>query len=232
MKNEDKKVPDAPDILFVCPFHTGLTSGLIDEEGNHQGGNPVWHGMAVRVSADDEEYINLSHAWHKQSDNSINHFHYAYIIYYTSHHPPDGFHHSASCLAGCVSIIAIIHPFRIYVRSCQLYTLGYQRLVHIDVSSSVPLPSPTGCMALLRGDFVRILSGITCIGCIRIDFFLHGILSAMVLSVSPNLLLANDARYGYRFPPPLHSWYLPHSSILFRFHLFQGREIYPACQHT
>lgn len=68
MKNEDKKVPDAPNILFVCPFHTGLTSGWIDEEGNHQGGNPVWHGMAVRMSADDEEYINLSHAWHKQSE--------------------------------------------------------------------------------------------------------------------------------------------------------------------
>lgn len=34
MKKEDKKVPDAPDRLFVCPFHTGLTSGLIDEEGN------------------------------------------------------------------------------------------------------------------------------------------------------------------------------------------------------
>ena len=24
--------------------------------------------MAVRMSADDEEYINLSHAWHKQSE--------------------------------------------------------------------------------------------------------------------------------------------------------------------
>lgn len=68
MKKEDKKVPDAPDILFVCPFHTGLTSGLIDEEGNQHGGNPVWHGMAVRMSADDEEYINLSHAWHKKSE--------------------------------------------------------------------------------------------------------------------------------------------------------------------
>lgn len=68
MKKEDKKVSDAPDILFVCPFHTGLTSGWIDEEGNQQGGNPVWHGMAVRMSADDEEYINLCHAWHKQSE--------------------------------------------------------------------------------------------------------------------------------------------------------------------
>ena len=68
MKENSKKVPDAPDILFVCPFHTGLTSGWIDEEGNHQGGNPVWHGMADRISADNEEYINLRHAWHKQSE--------------------------------------------------------------------------------------------------------------------------------------------------------------------
>lgn len=68
MKKEDKKVPDAPDRLFVCPFHTGLTSGLIDEEGNHQGGNPVWHGMAVRMSADDELYINLAKVWHQGKD--------------------------------------------------------------------------------------------------------------------------------------------------------------------
>lgn len=68
MKENSKKVPDAPDRLFVCPFHTGLTSGLIDEEGNHQGGNPVWHGMAVRMSADDELYINLAKVWHQGKD--------------------------------------------------------------------------------------------------------------------------------------------------------------------
>ena len=68
MKNEDKKVPDAPDRLFVCPFHTGLTSGLLDEDGNPHGGYPVWRGMEKRMSADDEEYINLSYAWHKQSE--------------------------------------------------------------------------------------------------------------------------------------------------------------------
>ena len=68
MKENSKIVPDAPDILFVCPFHTGLTSGLLDEDGNPHEGYPVWHGMAVRASADDELYINLSHAWHKQSE--------------------------------------------------------------------------------------------------------------------------------------------------------------------
>lgn len=68
MKKEDKKVPDSPYRLFVYPFHTGLTSGWIDQEGNQHGGSPVWQGMAVRMSADDEEYINLSHAWHKKSE--------------------------------------------------------------------------------------------------------------------------------------------------------------------
>ena len=67
MKKEDKKVPDSPYRLFVYPFHTGLTSGWIDQEGKQHAGFPVWHGMAVRMSADDEEYINLNHAWHKKS---------------------------------------------------------------------------------------------------------------------------------------------------------------------
>lgn len=68
MKKEDKKVPDSPYRLFVYPFHTGLTSGWIDQEGKQHAGFPVWHGMAVRNRADDEEYINLSHAWHKKSE--------------------------------------------------------------------------------------------------------------------------------------------------------------------
>ncbi len=64
MKNEDKKVPDAPDTLYVCPFHTGLTSGFLDEDGNLHGGYPVWHGMENRMSADDKVYINLCKVWH------------------------------------------------------------------------------------------------------------------------------------------------------------------------
>ena len=65
MKKEDKKVPDSPYRLFVYPFHTGLTSGWIDQEGKQHAGFPVWHGMAVRMSADDELYINLAKVWHK-----------------------------------------------------------------------------------------------------------------------------------------------------------------------
>lgn len=64
MKKEDKKVPDSPYRLFVYPFHTGLTSGWIDQEGKQHAGFPVWHGMAVRNSADDELYINVSKFWH------------------------------------------------------------------------------------------------------------------------------------------------------------------------
>lgn len=60
MKNEDKKVPDAPDRLFVFPCHTGLTCGLLDPDGKKHDGYPVWQGMAVRATADDVLYINYS----------------------------------------------------------------------------------------------------------------------------------------------------------------------------
>lgn len=65
MKENSKKVSDAPDILFVCPFHTGLASGWIDQEGKQHAGFPVWHGMAVRMGRDDVEYINLAKVWHQ-----------------------------------------------------------------------------------------------------------------------------------------------------------------------
>lgn len=68
MKKEDKKVPDAPDILYVYPCHTGLTCGLLDPDGKQHGGYPVWQGMANRMSADDEEYINLAKVWHQGKD--------------------------------------------------------------------------------------------------------------------------------------------------------------------
>lgn len=68
MKKEDKKVPDAPDILYVYPCHTGLTCGLLDPDGKQHGGYPVWQGMANRMSADDELYINISKVWHQGKD--------------------------------------------------------------------------------------------------------------------------------------------------------------------
>lgn len=65
MKKEDKKVPDSPYRLFVYPFHIGFTSGWIDQEGKQHAELPVWHSMAVRNSADDELYINISKVWHQ-----------------------------------------------------------------------------------------------------------------------------------------------------------------------
>lgn len=65
MKKEDKKVPDSPYRLFVYPFHTGLTSGWIDQEGIQHAGFPVCHGTAVRMSADDELYIKQAKVWHQ-----------------------------------------------------------------------------------------------------------------------------------------------------------------------
>lgn len=65
MKNEDKKVPDVPDKLYVFPCHTGITCGLIDPDGKQYDGYHVWQGMAVKASADDVLYINISKVWHK-----------------------------------------------------------------------------------------------------------------------------------------------------------------------
>lgn len=68
MKKDSKKSHDAPLRLFVCPFHTALTAGWEDHEGNLHDGQPVWHGMAVRMGRDDEEYINLAKVWHQGKD--------------------------------------------------------------------------------------------------------------------------------------------------------------------
>lgn len=68
MKKDSKKSHDAPLRLFVCPFHTALTAGWKDREGNLHDGQPIWHGMEGRMGRDDEEYINLSQSWHKKSE--------------------------------------------------------------------------------------------------------------------------------------------------------------------
>ena len=68
MKKDSKKSHDAPLRLFVCPFHTALTAGWKDREGNLHDGQPIWHAMEGRMGRDDEEYINLSQSWHKKSE--------------------------------------------------------------------------------------------------------------------------------------------------------------------
>lgn len=68
MKKDSKKSHDAPLRLFVCPFHTALAEIWKDREGNLHDGQPIWHGMAVRMGRDDEEYINLAKVWHQGKD--------------------------------------------------------------------------------------------------------------------------------------------------------------------
>ena len=68
MKKDSKKSHDAPLRLFVCPFHTALTERWKDREGNLHDGQPIWHGMAVKMGRDDEEYINLAKVWHQGKD--------------------------------------------------------------------------------------------------------------------------------------------------------------------
>lgn len=68
MKENSKKSHDAPLRLFVCPFHTALTAGWKDREGNLHDGQPIWHGMEVRMCRDDEEYINLAKVCTKEKN--------------------------------------------------------------------------------------------------------------------------------------------------------------------
>lgn len=46
MKENSKKVPDAPLKLFVKPEHAGFTTEWIDKEGNQHEGYNVWLGVA------------------------------------------------------------------------------------------------------------------------------------------------------------------------------------------
>ena len=185
------------------------------------------HGSSLHTDENQPSFPQQENIIH----NSINLFYYAYIIYNTPHHPPDGLHHSASCQHGCIAINPNILPFRIYVRSCQLNPLGSQFLVLVDGASSVQLPSSAGCLALLRVVVVHILSGITCFRCIRIDFLLHGLHCSVALPQKAPSLLPDAPPLAYRLPPPSHSWHLPPHPLRPRLHLRQGREFCSQSQH-
>ena len=60
MKENSKKVPDAPLKLFVKPEHAGFTSEWIDKEGNQHEGYNVWLGVADKRAWGYDEYINLA----------------------------------------------------------------------------------------------------------------------------------------------------------------------------
>ena len=68
MKENSKKVPDAPLKLFVKPEHAGFTSEWIDKEGKQHEGYNVWLGVADERAWGYDEYINLAKVWHQGKD--------------------------------------------------------------------------------------------------------------------------------------------------------------------
>ena len=143
-----------------------------------------------------------------------------YISYSHYHPEADSFSFMPRWLC---SIIAVIHPFRLYVQSYQLYTLGHQRLVHID-----------GSMHQFRFHSNYWLHG----SCIRVAilFIYYPALPVIkVPSVVISYWLGFSARWYYRYHPHPTSWQmmlgmaigflLPYIAgiftsvpILFRFH--------------
>ena len=65
MKKEDKKVPDTPERLFVGPFPKPIPDIT---NSSSFAAMKTWVGIKDKLMAEDEEYINLSHVWHKQSE--------------------------------------------------------------------------------------------------------------------------------------------------------------------
>lgn len=63
MNKEDKKVPDTPERLFVGPFPKPIP-GITNSSSF--AAMKTWVGIKDKLMAD-EEYINLSHAWHDKS---------------------------------------------------------------------------------------------------------------------------------------------------------------------
>ena len=185
------------------------------------------HGSSLHTDENQPSFPQQENIIH----HSINLFYYAYIIYNTPHHPPDVFHHSASCRHGCIAINPNILPFRIYVRSCQLHPLGSQRLVPVDGASSVPLPSPVGFVAGIRGSLLPLLSVPPGLGCIGHHILLHGLHCSVALSQKAPSLLSDAHSPGNRLPPPSYSWHLPPHPLRPRLHLCQGREFHPQSQH-
>lgn len=65
MKQNNKKVPDAPERYFVGPFPKpipDITKSYLFAAMNQ------WAGIKEKLLAEDHEYINLSHVWHKTKD--------------------------------------------------------------------------------------------------------------------------------------------------------------------
>ncbi len=65
MNKEDKKVPDTPERLFVGPFSKPIPDNT---NSSSFAAMKTWVGIKNKLMAEDEEYINLSHAWHEKSE--------------------------------------------------------------------------------------------------------------------------------------------------------------------
>ena len=67
MKNEDKKVPDAPKRLWVFPYHLNRLGGLVYANGHSY--KEYWEGHEYPKNLDkDVEYVSLSQSWHKAKE--------------------------------------------------------------------------------------------------------------------------------------------------------------------
>ena len=65
MKQNNKKVPDAPERYFVGPFPKPISD--ITKSCSFAAMNQ-WAGIKEKILEEDHEYINLSHVWHKITD--------------------------------------------------------------------------------------------------------------------------------------------------------------------
>lgn len=65
MKQNNKKIPDAPERYFVGPFPKPIPD--ITKSCSFAAMNQ-WAGIKEKILEEDHEYINLTHVWHKTKD--------------------------------------------------------------------------------------------------------------------------------------------------------------------
>ena len=65
MKQNNKKVPDAPERYFIGPFPKPIPD--ITKSCSFAAMNQ-WAGIKEKILEEDHEYINLNHVWHKTKD--------------------------------------------------------------------------------------------------------------------------------------------------------------------
>lgn len=67
MKENSKKVPDAPKRLWIFPYHLNRLGGLVYANGHSY--KQYWEGHEYPKNLDkDVEYISLSQSWHEAKE--------------------------------------------------------------------------------------------------------------------------------------------------------------------